>query len=304
MQFLVVTNCSSRKTALPTPALAASSLPRGTKEQLCTEWINRIRRARATTAAQDLYVGRSFCLVKQTVIQCGALLAIVSAGLGLLGPGTEVPSYNLTITPGPNCIMARASHDTNFQPQDWWRLIRVRGFGYRSLKRLLQSAVADLVIISLTRPYLRLISDELYDLDAPQLERLRIVGPKSVEFLPEPIRPLVLPYDDRLNDPGLALRGTEMDFAARSLVHFVSLVCADRKIFSAGEHARRVRLSLSHLCAPKHPVRMRLSDESLSNVLSRLKQQCYAETTALRFLRDRLNVSCEKNRFVQLWRTT
>jgi hypothetical protein len=146
-----------------------------------------------------------------------------------------------------------------------------------------------------------MIADELSGVDSDDLERIRIVGPGKSSQLPASIRPCLMPYDGRLNDHRLDLRGTAFDFAARALSHFAELLRADSRMCSAAVHARRVRQSLARRRDPRPVERSRIDDTELRRTIRRLWRAGLSRTAALSHLRKSLRLACEAERFAMIW---
>lgn len=301
MQLIVITNCSSRKTAVPSPALHARRLQRGDVYSLAENWSDRCRAGLPRIPAGHLYSGRAFKIAERTALNAGADLLIVSAGFGLLRWETPIPAYELTISPHADCILSRSGDGLSFSAEQWWRCPRSHQRPGNTFKHILQQSPSAYLILAVTNPYLQMISGELTDLRASLLERVRIVGPKSPQIVSEPLSSLVVPYDDRLNDARLRLGGTEFDFAARAASHFVSLVAQDKCPSPLEGHKRRVEFALDGLSPPNSPVRSRITDKTLLTLIAHFKEKAYSKSHALRQLRDGIGCACSQERFTGLW---
>ncbi|WP_338638376.1 hypothetical protein [Burkholderia pyrrocinia] len=158
-----------------------------------------------------------------------------------------------------------------------------------------------MIVIAATGPYLDMIADEINALPDRQCSRVRIVGPKNPTLMGARLRTLVMPYDARLNDVNLALRGTEFDYPARALAHFVNLLYRDKSIEAVEDHARRVRLSLAHHSAPRRIVRRRIDENSLRSAIEIFKRDGMSRSRALDTLRNVMGLACEQQRFSDAW---
>jgi hypothetical protein len=301
VQLIVVTTCTARKTVEPCKALYCRDLRRLPCDGLAAEWAGRLDNAVPRVAAAQLYSGRAFSLSKKVAASRRADLFVISAGMGLIPEDARIPPYSLTIAPGgPDCILKRAPRRLPFSESQWWESIRKTIPLSRSFRELLAKRPAALVVVALTSPYLRMVQDELQQLDEQTLRRVRIVGPRRRATLPASLQPLVMPYDVRLDDPAVGLGGTVFDFPARALAHFSALTRTDRGLPSPGNHARRVLESLAPLTAPIHPPGTRLSNAALVKAVSSLRNQGLSRTAALRSLRDG-GLACEAHRFAAVW---
>jgi hypothetical protein len=232
-----------------------------------------------------------------------AELNVVSAGMGLIRQGTPIPPYSLTIARGaPDCILDRNARKVPFSESQWWQALGARVRAAQSFHQLMRQRPSALAIIALTGPYLRMIGHELAALNSRMLERLRIVGPRHAEALPASLKPFLMPYDSRLDDPVTGLSGTDFDFPARALAHFVSMIHGDRVVQGATHHARRVLQSLAPLRASPHIVGRRLTDDTLIHTIRSLKRDGLCQSSALHHLRRGMGLACEAKRFATAWK--
>lgn len=305
MQLVIITNCSSRKTATAVSTLRARSLPRGTPKELAAAWRDRIASADGRVRVRQLYSGRNFSIAHKVAKSCGAELRVLSAGMGLIKPSAAVPPYDLTVSRGErDCILDRAPYRQFFSAQQWWQVIRAKKPGVSPFARLLAAYPRALLAIAVSRPYLTMIAGELGSLHAIARKRVRILGLTEARAIPETLWPCVMPYDSRLNDQTSSLRGTAFDFPSRALAHFANLLESDRRIGSPASHARRVRQSLAHRAAPTAKARLRIDGATLGRKIRTLKVKGFSRTAALRYLRRELGLACEQQRFAAAWAST
>jgi hypothetical protein len=302
MQFLTVVNCSSIKTVSVDSSLRARVLRRGNVDDVAQQWCGRVSLSMHRTAAGELYGGRSFCLAAEATRRVSGQLAIVSAGMGIVGPERRIPPYSLTITAGArDCVLDRADRRHLFSPEEWWRAIRRQRQGAAKIRTLFRRHPSALVVFALTGPYLRMVAEEISEVDENDLQRLRIVGPTTSQ-LPGFLRESIMPYDARLNDPSLKIRGTQFDFPARALSHFLELLRSDSRLSSAAAHGRRVRQAIARWRAPERVTRTRIDDETLQRRIRTLQRSKISQAAALAHLRGTLGLACEATRFAATWR--
>lgn len=301
VQLILISNCTARKTVAPISRLRAGTLPRGSLELLVTEWRRRRALHVPRVNAIDLYAGRSRLLAAEAAAHSGALLHFVSAGMGLVRHDARLPAYSLTVTPdSDDCILRRGGSNGRFSASEWWRAIQsLRPSS--SFRTLLRHHTSALVVIGMTGPYLDMIAAELADLPSSMRERVRIVGARRTSHLPVTLRPILMPYDARLDDPRLGMRGTAFDYPQRALAHFARLVRTDTKIDPAASHARRVRLALARFTSPQVTNRKRASMRELLVLVQRLQRQTSSRAQGLRILRHELGYACEQSRFARTW---
>jgi len=285
----------------PSADLCASALKRMALPLLVREWRKRIREAPIKVPVANLYCGRGFQTAVQAADQFGAAIHVLSAGMGIVNICDAVPSYSLTVTRGSrDFILKKVSESTSATSYDWWSTLT--GYnGTTSVSDVLDKNRTALVLLGITSAYLSMIADELASLSERQLHRVRIIGPKYTDGLPEALQSLVMPYDKRLNGPDSDMRGTEFDFAQRALASFIRLTHDDKSIASPAQHAKRVRLSLSQKRAPRKEKRKQVSDAMLRRHIGAIRKHVFSISAGLRTLRKQKKVACEQNRFSRIW---
>jgi hypothetical protein len=229
-------------------------------------------------------------------------LAIVSAGMGVVEPESRIPPYSLTITAGArDCVLDRADRHHLFSSEEWWSAIRTQQRGNGRIRALFRQHRSALFVFALTSPYLRMVAAEMSEVDEDDLQRLRIVG--STTWLPPAfLSECVMPYDARLNDTSLKIRGTQFDFPARALSHFLELLRSDSRVSPPAIHARRVRQAMARWRAPERATRTKIDDETLLRRIKGLSASITSQAAALAHLRGTLGLACEASRFAAAWR--
>lgn len=289
---LVIVMCSKRKRAPADPTLQAKSLNAGGASDVAAAWGQRLRSARATIKAGDLYGGRGFVEAKRAASHLGAPLSIVSAGLGLVDAGTQVPSYCLTTAPrDPDNILNK----TGGSSSEWWTELQgVSPYASRSTE-----SETGLILAALSGGYVAMVSGEWSRWPAERLARLRLFTKERPLGAAEALAPSWMPYDDRLEDPGQEVAGTDGDFAQRALRHFVMTVGG---LSSAAEDRALVARSLEGLSARVRPNRPRLGDEAIIGLIHEHWTVVDGRSGAmLRHLRRTLGFACEQSRFKDLF---
>ncbi|QPF71469.1 hypothetical protein G8A07_00050 [Roseateles sp. DAIF2] len=295
----VVTSCTSRKLKQAERTVFADDAQVQTLRELCSRWVEQLRRQTELLPAGRLYQGRAFREADIAADCVGAPLFILSAGLGLVGSMQEVPAYDLTISAGAGSV-ASALTRLREAEQSWWRELTQAREQCRPVAALLEGDEFEQVLLAMPSTYLAMIAAELGTVD-PELVRrkLRIFSsPKSLSVLPASLQACVLPYDERLESTELS--GTLSDFPQRSLRHFASQVNAQGA--SLAEARAMVTAALAGLPVREKPQRQKLSDEEITQAL---RQQWWphegSSTKLLRYLRDEAGIACEQGRFRQLW---
>lgn len=149
--------------------------------------------------ARDLYCGRAFSEAAQSADDLRAQFWIISAGLGLVEAESEVPAYNLTISPkGADSVVQKVSPDT-WSHANWWAALSKSNGNEKSLSALVSQQSNSVLLIALSEAYGRLIESELVSLPDNVLERVRLFGLRLSEVLNPRLEKCVMPYDARLD---------------------------------------------------------------------------------------------------------
>ena len=291
---VVIVPCTNRKRHVAIGDLRAVSLPFSKQADAETAWVARVSGVRGATPAGDLYTGRGAHLGRRAAALAQARLFFVSAGLGLVGSSTHVPSYALTVADrGVDAIASRV--EGRFDPAAWWSAV-CRSPGSSSLFDVMRTS-DGFCLVALTRPYAALLSADLEALPDEDKGRLRLFGWRLEDHLPPSLQPAVMPYDARLD---AALPGTQNDFPQRALAHFLSsgaLLAGD----GLEAHREAVRARMAELVAPRREVRPKATDgEILAWIVGRLPMMRGVQRL-LRRIRDE-GIACEQARFSRLYR--
>jgi len=300
--IVFVTTCSNRKRLPSSPALRAETLPTGALSDVVAEWLGRVASASTKAAARDIYCGRGFQEANQIWTKTRGQPWIVSAGLGLINGDEQIPSYGLTLAPEASDCIARKVD--KFSAGDWWAAINAPRGTCTPLSTLVREGGGELVVIALSEPYARLIGDDLQSLSSSDLRRLRIVGPRQCRYLPERLRPLVMPYSDHLDGPGSDRPGTAIDFPQRAARHFIENIAVSMLGAEAEIHWREVAEAMEKLPGREVIKRIACSDDEIKEIVWRHWDRAEGRSgRMLRLLRDELGVACEQGRFARLFRS-
>jgi hypothetical protein len=303
---IVIAACSNRKKIEPARILRAASVPEGALLAVASSWTGRVRAATKRVRADALYCGRSFVEAKAAARRLGADFYIVSAGLGLVRESAKIPPYSATIVGSSRDNVLGRISDGKGAPAlaEWWRALTRRSPVGNALNAVVRQS-SGLILIALPSAYLAMLAGDLVHVHGRSLRRVRIFTGAVPEALPEKLRHLVMPYDDRFDGPDSDMRGTRTDFASRALRHFVDRILQDYPDGDLAVHARAVRTALQGLRkAPVH-ARLRRSDAELINLIRKHWKEADGKSgRMLRVLRDDLGIACEQSRFVKLFAKT
>lgn len=290
---LVITTCTNRKRKAVPDRLHMGVLTHSHLTRVAADWGSRLRDASEQFPAEDIYGGRGFQEAVAAAALLDARLLIVSAGLGLISASTRVPPYACTILQGaPDGVAARVI-DGFTAPRWWAALAKVSPFSL-TLRSVVENQ-DGLILAALSDAYVDMISEELLALPQPTLDRLRLFTRASAERVPEQMRPLIMPYDDRFDGPDSEWQGTLSDFASRAAHHFAKTVMIAEDGRSACEHAAAVSASLDGWRRPIKVKRVRHDDAAMLDLIRSHWDD--PRGCSLRRFRDDFNVACEQGRF-------
>lgn len=158
-------------------------------------------------------------------------------------------------------------------------------------------------MLTLSAAYAELVKTDLENLDVADLNRLRIIDLASDSPLPPRIKPLWMPYDDRLDGPDSPRAGTKSDFPQRAARHFIEMILASHPTASPEHHRAQVEAALANRRRPCIPQRERMNDQEILTVIA--QEWDKADNSAsrmLRILRDDRRIACEQKRFSALFK--
>lgn len=289
---LIITNCSKRKRAPLDPNLHAEKMEPGALDAVAVEWSRRLGAANRITRAQDLYAGRAFVEASRAASVLSSPLAVVSAGLGLIHGGTEVPSYSLTTAQrDPDNILRKI----DATPSDWWASLQSRS-PFRSYAIETETGP---ILAALSAGYLAMVAADWAKWPTERLARLRLFTKEQPVGIAEALVAAWMPYDDRLDALGDGYAGTQADFAQRAMRHYAGTIGVAGTLV---EDRAAVRRSLEGLTVRQVPTRLRHTDEEIRSLVRAHWVIMNGRSGAmLRHLRDTLGVACEQGRFKGLF---
>jgi hypothetical protein len=299
---IVIAACSNRKKVKPTRMLRAASISKGSPREVAACWLARVSESQRRVRADSLYCGRSFVEAKAAAQALEADFFIVSAGLGLVRNDAQIPAYSATVTgsSGDN-ILSRMNSGPPGVLGRWWRALSRQSPVGESLGSVVRQS-SGLVLIALPSAYLDMVAPDLAVLHARSLRRLRIFTRALPKSFPDKLRPIVMPYSDRLDGPDSAMPGTRSDFAARALRHFVDHILTEHPAGDLEDHKRAVEAAFARMREQPVPVRLRRSDKELIDLIRAHRKAVDGKSgRMLRVLRDDLGIACEQARFARLF---
>lgn len=298
--MLIVGSCSSTKRYPVPPQLDAGSIRARTLVAYADQWLDRIEAQPPAAAALQVYGGAGHAALSLAATESDSQLIFVSAGLGVVRSGEQIPSYNLTVSsrgPGP---FARSAIQA--KPRDWWAVLhraRTRGSPLADFIRRHD----DIVVLALPMSYLAMVQDDLAALGARQVSKLRILASQECR-LPEELAPQMILYDNRLAFLGDGFSGGMSSLIQRAAHHFLCEVLPDRRINGIDGQRRRVQTILSAQKQPKRVERRKVSDLVVTKHIRRMLAGAETKapvTSALQQLRHEHGIACEQARFAKLY---
>lgn len=229
----------------------------------------------------------------------GARVTIASAGLGLVPADRQIPSYNLTVSPGSeDSIFKKLPPGTS--AYDWWMQVSSDRQA-EELADSLQGNPQSLLLVSLPHAYLSMLTPLIISLSVASTGRLRVMTASTQMDLAPALKPFLLPYDQRLDGPDSPIPGTMGDYASRALRHFVTNILVDHPQGSITDHAELVHSSQSEWRYPERKAGRRIDDqEALQLLRENWNVAKGSSSRLLRIFRDEMNIACEQGRFARL----
>lgn len=293
MNAIIVTTCTNRKRYKPNPKLCVGNLPRGGQTHVANVWLRNISRDIELIPAETLYCGRGFVEAIQASRQINAELWIISAGMGLVHGKDMIPSYNLTTSNTSDNVKKKITGV--FDYGCWWSSMNIKR--KRSLAGLITGNPKYTVFIILNQSYTRLVLEDLRRLSEKHIARIRLFGLTKTEILPEKLQRACMPYDSRLGDLRSGIPGTMSDLGQRAVRHFVTNIWPDMQSSGVQEHADAVRSCLDAMESPRIPVRKKMSDDLIREVMLMNWDRAQGSASKmLRILRDDEKIACQQKR--------
>jgi hypothetical protein len=180
----VVAGCAARKAVLPPRDLYLRSVPHKRVESRAAEWIRRLRAAKTTHEAINLYQGEYWQVVRALSAGADAHLWIASAGYGLIPADKRVSSYSATFASGDADSVVQAANGRNAS-RTWWTLLR----GFAAAEP--EIGPSDVVVVIASAAYVHAAGEDLLQMRRrlPAREQLVVfssfIGQDDSEWLNE-----------------------------------------------------------------------------------------------------------------------
>ena len=292
---VIVTNCTARKRDSQDALEMGAGFAGTTLADTVTRWQTAVAERAAMQPALSLYTGRSISEVRRVARHLQAPLFFISAGMGIVSADTAIPNYDLTPAKSSGGL-ASALATLGVSPAEWWCAL-----SNPTLSQFISDQSDEMVLLALPATYIRMLALDLATLQPKDVDRLRIfTSPAGSLELPQHLRPVVMPYDQRLESIN-KFSGTQADFPQRALRHFSEVLNGTG--LSAEKGRQLVVETLATLSARQLPERRRLDDSEVKALIRKRWSSCQGRTSLLlRALRAEELVASEQRRFAQMCR--
>jgi len=288
MNILSITHCSALKEYPPKIQLGDFS---GPQKQVETEWVNAVNKSIPDGAAQNIYKSRWIKLLFSKASRDN-LFFIVSAGFGLICMDTDIPSYDCTIAKGQNNSLDK-SCASKPDLTSWWNSLLKTKYSCGSISEIANKF--DLVLMSLTSPYLKLV---INDIEMVQTKVVVFTGAgANMKFANTNI--LLSPYTNAFDGPASPTKGLKSDFAQRCHFDFIDRLKMYRNLEKA---IFSVKKDMSNWPNPPKIINQKMDDAELISLIDRYKNNFSSIGSMHKFFRHELNIACEQKRFSNLYR--
>lgn len=300
--MLVITSCSSTKSAPAPAALMASSYRTGSLATFARRWVRQAQAETERRPAGTLYGGAGAAAAAKAVQVLGCRLCFVSAGMSLVSSTTRIPSYDLTVS-SRSTSMPPPMRTGLASAADWWSALN-EAMGVKNPFARLLGTVDGLVLLALPRAYLQMVEQDLLALSEPQLKRLRIITVGEVKVPPR-LLDQVIAYDERVDQLPEVPGGTKASIVQRALLDFSQRLAKHRTTTSIVRQRHWVSDALDALPHKgSTPARKGVTDERVARWILRTDpKRTQSATRLLRTFRAE-GFACEQGRFARIAHST
>ena len=295
--MLVITSCSSTKSAPAAAALKASNYRTPHLEQFAALWVRHARAQAERQPARSLYGGASVTAATKAAETIGGHLYFVSAGMSLVSSTTRIPSYDLTVS-ARAASLPPPMRDGSVSAAQWWSALNGAMGRSNPFARVMRAG-EGLVILALPRPYLQMIEADLLSLKTEALKRLRIITVGEA-LLSSKLLDQVVSYDARMEQLSGVPGGTSSSAVQRALLDFCQRLARNPKTLSINKQRQWVAAALDGLVAAPRPDRKVMDDAAIARWIARRDpKRTKSASRLLRQFRD-AGLACEQSRFARI----
>jgi len=288
MKTISITHCSSLKSV---PSRITLSGKVRDQKSVAKDWIECVNNTPADLESRLMYTGRGFKSLNARIEGIHELF-VVSAGLGLVKGIDPIPSYDCTIASGSNASLDRFCE---FKPNliHWWQSLENSKYASSSIQNL--SHKYDLILVSLTSNYLKMVEEDLKSANC----KIILFGSSTNRFDDYADRIIQAPYNSSFDGPESPYPGTKSDFAQRCHADFINRLTHHNNLSRALDS---VREDMSKWAPQKKLNNQKFGDAEISRLIQKHKNDFTTINSMHRFFRHELNVACEQKRFTKLYR--
>ena len=288
MNFLSFTHCSASKifkNDLSVFHLGKFDL----LKELSREWVSLVNNSLPSSIANSLYNGNGF---KKLVKAPGNKnFFVISAGLGLINSIDSIPSYECTVAEGKKGSI-RNHLKTKLDIKLWWKYLGEskysRGFIHENTTK------HDLILLSLTSDYLKMVSDDLKQINK---QFYIFTGSKDLA-ISLGFENNLMPYTEVFDGPNGKLRGTNRDFPQRTHVDFLNRL---QKFGNFDKAFESVQSDMKNWLPPIKHNNSKKTDEEIIKLIIKYMPSYNNYRDLLRYFRYDLKIACEERRFKNLF---
>lgn len=230
MKAALITNCSHTRT-IP-PVVRVQDMPIGlTMQQALAWWCEQLGRYESTITAGELYRGISFSTLANIMEKFAIppnLVRIVTGGQGLIDLTEKIVPYDFTASAKEEYNIHQHVTSEPFVQTVWWRMINQKRYSKLTpVATYIEDSLKtnDIVVIALTKVFLRYISEDFLSTSPALLQRVRILlSASSVGSVPAQLRSYIIPFDRYAI---AAAPGNRNDTNHRAALKFLTLAAED-----------------------------------------------------------------------------
>ena len=287
VRILSITHCSATKSTEP---VLIPKKGKDTFKVFSDKWVDEVNSSNPLLRASDLYSSKGIKNIKK--YSNGEDLYFVSGGLGLIHAQRKVVSYALTVAKDREVSLTNFIEEPFALPK-WWQTLTEGKYSEKSFTSLVSKD--DWVLVSLTLPYLDMLSEELLKI----LPNLMIFSGNRGYLSKKGLGAYLSPYTEVFDSEDSSLRGTKSEFAQRTHADFLKRL----KNSSIDDAIKSVETDMNTWKKPLKLNNKRLTDTEIIQKINDHAAKFTSVNRLRQYFRHELNIACEANRFAKLYRS-
>ena len=287
VRILSVTHCSATKSTKP---VLVPKEGRDSFKVFSEKWLDEVNGSSPEVCAIDLYSSKGIKNIKKYCNEED--LYFVSGGLGLIHAHRRVASYALTVAKDREVSLTNFIEEPFALPK-WWQTLTEGKYSEKSFNSL--ASKDDWILISLTLPYLEMLSEELLNISANL-----IIFSGNREYLSKKgLGAYLSPYTEVFDSEDSTLRGTKSEFAQRTHADFLKRL----KDCSIDDAIKSVERDMKTWRKPVKLNNKKLTDVEIVQKINDHAAKFTSVNRLRQYFRHELNIACEEKRFAKLYRS-